>query len=144
MLLSFALAVGLVIFLILCGPCGPCRDGGPVPGDPALIPEPSPVGGVDRSEGAAEEGAKPRKFSRSPERPARDSISSARRIVPAPADDAIGESSKRTTSPPEEKEEPLEQEATPKKTSIAPVPDPPAPEEYDFRTRLEIITEPGK
>lgn len=147
MLLSLALAVGLVIFLILCGPCGPCgpcRDGRPVPDDPALIPESSPVGAVDRSESAADEAAKPRGYSRSPGRPARDSIPSPRRVVPAPVEDTTEGSSKRTIASTAEKEEPVEREATTEKSSTAPMPDPPAPEEYDFRTRLEIITGPAK
>ncbi len=147
MVLSLALAFGLVIILLLCGPCGPCgpcRDGRPVPDDPALIPEPSPVGGVDLSEGAADEAAKPRRTSRSPGRPARDLISSPRRVVPAPVDDTMEGSSKHAIAPTEEKTEPEERETIPEKISPPPVPDPSAPEEYDFRTRLEIITGPAK
>jgi hypothetical protein len=77
-------------------------------------------------------------------RPARESTTSLRRVVPAPDEDTIKDASKSDAAPTKNNTDSAERDASRDKTVPAPLPAPPAPEEYDFRTRIEIITEPEK
>ncbi|MBN2077961.1 MAG: hypothetical protein JW838_03290 [Spirochaetes bacterium] len=158
MWLSFALLAVLIIILLLCGPCGPCRDGSTGSGGSATTTEPSSGAEVEPAEEPLPEVSGRSRESSRPLRRRVDDSTAQRRVAPATGDAEVNGSSSNTTdttgekadpvkgdaSPVEEKADPAKHDASPAETRPRPEPEPLTPEEYDFRTRLEIITDPSK
>ena len=142
---SIALLAVLALVLILCGPCGPCRergDRGSGERSHTTAPEPG-VEGEPAASPQIPSGVSP------PSRPTAvrrtDRMSTpARRSVPAPPGDAAKDGSRTTAITAEETTDRTKGDASPVETRPAPDPVPLTPEEYDFRTRIEIITDQAK